>query len=111
MLTEHGDVPISLYHGNRALPLGRYLREKLREELQMSEVYDPNTGEIFYEGKLRSTVAATQEMLSVFQDTLDDPKASSEEKVSFYHLLKSQRKQENLNTEARQRVFKKGKSL
>lgn len=35
LLDRTGDVPLSLTHGGRALPLGRYLRSKLREELQI----------------------------------------------------------------------------
>lgn len=33
-----GDVPAALMHGRRRLPLGRYLRRKLREEMGFSEV-------------------------------------------------------------------------
>lgn len=34
-----GDVPMSINHGKKALPLGRYLRQKLRDELEY-----PNPG-------------------------------------------------------------------
>lgn len=33
LLSEAGDVPLALRHGGRSLPLGRYLRRKLRDEL------------------------------------------------------------------------------
>lgn len=36
-LAEDGDVPTHLRHGSRLLPLGRYLRKKLREKIGMDE--------------------------------------------------------------------------
>lgn len=33
LIAESGDVPESLRHGRRSMPLGRYLRRKLREEM------------------------------------------------------------------------------
>jgi len=33
LVAAAGDVPVSLLHGGRSLPLGRYLRSKLREEM------------------------------------------------------------------------------
>lgn len=33
IVVNAGDVPMSLQHGNKSLPLGRYLRKKLRENL------------------------------------------------------------------------------
>lgn len=33
IVANAGDVPMSLQHGNKSLPLGRYLRKKLRENL------------------------------------------------------------------------------
>lgn len=37
-LAESGDVPVALKHGRSNLPLGRYLRRKLREELGFDHV-------------------------------------------------------------------------
>lgn len=37
LILEHGDVPIALNHGRRSLPLGRYLRRKLREQIGLDE--------------------------------------------------------------------------
>lgn len=34
---QEGDVPLSLQHGKKKLPLGRYLRTKLREELGLED--------------------------------------------------------------------------
>lgn len=49
-LTPTGDVPYSLTHAGRQLPLGNYLREKLREKLDLDRTeehyIDPLTGEI-----------------------------------------------------------------
>lgn len=36
LLNRTGDVPLSLRHGGKDLPLGRYLRSKLREKLQIA---------------------------------------------------------------------------
>lgn len=37
-LARLGDVPTSLKHGNRSMPLGRYLRRKLREQMGIPEM-------------------------------------------------------------------------
>lgn len=37
-IARAGDVPLALNHGRRSLPLGRYLRRKLREELGFDEL-------------------------------------------------------------------------
>nr|QJB21723.1 MAG: replication initiator protein [Microvirus sp.] len=37
LIMSHGDVPIALTHGRRSLPLGRYLRRKLREQVGLDE--------------------------------------------------------------------------
>lgn len=36
LVAEEGDVPSSLRHGSRIMPLGRYLRRKLREEMGLA---------------------------------------------------------------------------
>ena len=55
-LTPTGDVPYSLKHGKRQLPLGNYMREKLRERLGLDHtietMYDEDTGEIIREKKI-----------------------------------------------------------
>jgi len=38
LLGRTGDVPLSLSHGKQSLPLGRYLRRKLREEIGFDEI-------------------------------------------------------------------------
>lgn len=43
---SQADVPVSLRHGRRNLPLGRYLRRKLREMIGK----DPNTPEVVLQG-------------------------------------------------------------
>lgn len=37
LLTREGDVPVTLAHGGREMPLGRYLRKKLRKHLGLDE--------------------------------------------------------------------------
>lgn len=38
LVAQAGDVPRALMHGRKTLPLGRYLRRKLREELGFENV-------------------------------------------------------------------------
>lgn len=37
LILEDGDVPLSLRHGSKKMPLGRYLRQKLREEAWLAD--------------------------------------------------------------------------
>lgn len=111
MLTEDGDVPISLYHGSRSLPLGRYLRQKLREEIGMEEVYNTETGEIFYAAKIRSQHRQIEEMQKLYEDTLSDEKATPLQKLCFKNAFVNAHLQENRNLEAKQKVFKKRKTI
>lgn len=46
-LVSRGDVPTHLKRGNQVLPLGRYLRQKLREELGMPEGWNEAAKEKF----------------------------------------------------------------
>lgn len=52
LLLRNGDVPAALSHGKRSLPLGRYLRSKLRQEMGLDEEkirkenYQRKTGEL-----------------------------------------------------------------
>lgn len=113
-LTPAGDVPISLTHGKRTLPLGRYLREKVREELNMShdliEAYDPYTGEIietkkWHAKELQKEIFKT-ELQDLQKNTQNDPKLPKDAKASLKHLLEYENAQGIKNFEARQRLYK-----
>lgn len=44
---RYDDVPMEIYQGKKALPLDRYMREKLRKYLSMEKI-NPETGEVTY---------------------------------------------------------------
>jgi hypothetical protein len=120
LLTETGDVPFSLKHGKRSLPLGKYLREKLREELQLDHTLEtefcPNTGEILNEKKIWHPKERQKDLyktqLSLLQkNTQNDQKLPKDAKVSIKHLMAYIDKQEIINFNARQKNKKNAKSL
>jgi hypothetical protein len=98
MLSENGDVPISLKHGSRSLPLGRYLRDRIRKEIGFNE---EETNEFKEQYK--------KEMLALQNDFLASPQAKTQ--PSFKHHLIAQDKQKVLNIENRSKIFRKEKSL
>lgn len=93
------DVPTSLTHGKRNLPLGRYLRMKLRE-LVGKDAKAP----------LEAIEAFKSEMLPLYNDWWDLTKDASYKK-SFSQYLSELDDQRVLNIEARNAVFKERKSL
>lgn len=92
------DVPTSLMHGKKQLPLGRYLRKKLREELG----YD-NTGAT-EEGLQKFTA----EMQDLYRSYLDDPAYSS---GSFKAYLVAKCKGSADLIEAYAKIFTQEKSI
>ena len=111
MLTEQGDVPISLKHGKRSLPLGRYLRNKLREFAQIEETVNPQTGEIKYAAHENAKTEYKKEMQALYFDFIKG-KEYLPNKFDFFknHLVK-QEKQKVLNIETRSKIFKKEKTI
>lgn len=88
---NNGDVPVSLTHGSKSMPLGRYLRGKLRNVLAI-----PEKGE---REKLSDYAASLREMYA---------KAGYGEEVASY---KKTTVQKILNLEARFKIHKKGPKL
>ena len=109
-LTEDGDVPISLYHGSRKLPLGRLLRAKLRDLVGLEEVYDKETGEVFYRAKILQEIRQTEEMFQMYEDAQNDPK-TTKEAVSLKRAFVEKHRQEILNIETKHKLFQKDKAL
>ena len=99
-LTEHGDVPVSLTHGKRQLPLGRYLRDKLREAIGSNDV-----------PKELAKQEYEQEMLSMWADYLDDPQIPQEKKLSLKHFIQDQNAQKILNLTTKHNLIKRRKTL
>lgn len=113
-LTPAGDVPISLTIGNNTYPLGQYLREKLREELDMShdliEEYDPYTGEIstrkVWHAKEIQKEIYKKELRDLQKNTQEDKKLPQDATVSLKHLMAYKDEQKIKNFEARRRLQK-----
>lgn len=103
LLTREGDVPVTLAHGGHQMPLGRYLRKKLRKHLGLDErsphVVSAQASHAHYWSEENSAMRAVQ------QAALNDPKNPSLK----YHLLKAS-EGERMQLAARQRLFNsKGK--
>lgn len=94
----HGDVPMSLTHGSRAMPLGRYLRSKLREKLGFPEKGTPP--EKLLEWKMQ--------MSQLFTDALKDPENRS---LPLWKILTKLNSQKILNMETKANIFSKKGSL
>lgn len=115
-LTQCGDVPISLNHGKRTLPLGRYIREKIREELNMDHTlqieHDPHTGEVLNEKKIwhakeRQKDVYKTELQLLQKNTQKDQKLPEDATISQKTLLIYLNKQANLNFLAKDKLNQK----
>lgn len=90
---ELDDVPTQLQHGSRKLPLGRYLRRKLRPLVGLDEATP------------ESTIQAVQEALRpVRQAAFDNSRSFKAEVVKDAN-------QKVLNQEARSKIFKQRRTL
>jgi hypothetical protein len=99
-LTDDGDVPISLMHGNRKLPLGRYMRDKLRQEMGISD-----------EIRKAGVWKYTKELLEMYKNEKDDSKIPPEAKETIKKFLVHKKAQQVLNIEKRFDIFQKEKVL
>jgi hypothetical protein len=93
-LIENGDVPNGLQYGGKSLPLGRYLKTKLREECGYE-----NT-----KGQPKALQKQAEQMHDLLKDTLPNP---------FYRkqTYLEANKQKMRNIESRTKLFTKGKKL
>jgi hypothetical protein len=118
-LTPMGDVPFSFNHGGKSYPLGRHLREKGREYLQLEKAYDTHTGEIKYVPK-EAEKKVQEEKMRILR--LDEEGRDPSEKTkitqqpiqpygSLKHYMHRKNHQRNLNIEKRQKIFKKENKL
>lgn len=90
---ELTDVPHQLQHGTRKLPLGRYLRRKLRPLVGLDEAAP------------ESTIQAAQEALQPLrQAAFDNSRPFKEEVIRDAD-------QKVLNQEARSKIFKQRRTL
>ena len=100
MLTENGDVPLSLTHGQRQLPLGKYLRTKLRELVGADDIPQEITKQQYQE-----------EMLLMYQNYLNNTEIPQNEKLGLKQFIQLQDKQKIKNIEAKYKLNKKEKTL
>lgn len=101
-LKAEGDVPVSLNRGRRSMPLGRYLRRKLREEIGRSA----DTPECVV-GRVVS------EMSKLYEEAREEAKMGGTpeaflDKKGIYHYLNAQKIR---NLEARSKIFESQRSL
>jgi len=92
-IMANGDVPAALKMGTRSLPLGRYLRSKIRKELG----HDPKTPQ---ELLLRLQIETT----SLITEALQNQENKSK---SVKRILVDLNKQKVLNLETRLKIFSK----
>lgn len=114
LLSADGDVPVTIAHGGRPMPLGRYLRNMLRLYLsgRMDEFKETPSGYVFKRARILDEVKSRfpvkpdpkrqAEMLVVRKSAVADAENPSQ----LYHLLKLS-EQEIRNTEARFKMFTK----
>jgi hypothetical protein len=99
-LTEHGDVPVSLTHGTKSMPLGRYLRDQIRKEIGSDDTPQE-----------MAKTAYLQELHTMWADHIKDPNIPKEQKLSLKHFLKHQNEQKILNIETKHDLTKRKKLL
>lgn len=103
------DVPTSLRVGGKVMPLGRYMRSKLRDEVVYEKVKGSRLarllgGESIYNSAKR-LVSSDQRLSDLFEVYEN---SSSSSKMTFLQFLTSDLYQRNLNTEALFKLHKKG---
>lgn len=117
---QHGDIPYMLRRGDKDIPLGRYLRNKIRQAIDLEKI-NPETGEVTY-GTPHETLQTLEKLSSpelhvLRQAIIDAPQG---EKAKLYQELDelrtdvaSTRLQKVLNLEAKHTIqqSRKVKSL
>lgn len=96
LLMQTKDVPLSLGHGGRQLPLGRYLRRKLRERMDIPQPTPENNPHI---------QRSLQEMSALYEA---EQALSKRQKLSAYQKLT---RPQIRSLEGRSKIFTKEKKL
>lgn len=94
LVDPQGDVPSSLRHGSRLLPLGRYLRKCLR---------------LYTGGSETAPEYQNEEMQALFDRV--SVLSGEARKVAFKNAIVDEYAQKNLNMDARSEIFKQRKRL
>lgn len=97
-IIRSGDVPMSLRHGSKQMPLGRYLRGKLRAHLGFKEKGTPKI----------LLLAAQMQMRDMFREELKKPQNRSKQ---LSQIIVDVNKQKALNLESKSKLFNKRKGL
>lgn len=96
-----GDVPLSLNHGGRPLPLGRYLRGILRKKVGNADVMSKESLQRY-----------SLEMSQLFKETLSEKnKQKLYKNASWRTILVEENKQKVLNKETKFKIFSQKKGL
>lgn len=114
LLSANGDVPVTIAHGGKPMPLGRYLRHMLRLHLsgQMEDYYSTPSTHVLKRSRI---LAAVKRKFPVQPDEKREAemslvraraRADKENPSPLFHLLKLS-EQEIRNTEARFKNFTK----
>ena len=90
MEKTHGDVPSAVRHGMKVLPLGRYLRGKLREQVGMAPTAPPSTLDALHES-LRPVREAAFFNSSSFQAAVIDLNRGAVESVEAKARIRKKR--------------------
>jgi len=107
-LKNHGNIPISLKHGGKDMPLGPYMRKKIREHVGMEETVETPFGpRVKNETKTFDSWKAMQIVRFKIKEIEENPKYKGE---NPYKVLKAQNSQRALQLETRSKI-KKGGSI
>lgn len=110
VIDQTGDVPVFLMHGGTKMPLGRYLRKKLRDAIGMPQ--PKKLKDMTHEEYINSQVSSyAQEMRTLFIDAQNNSKYSEEEKLTISKAIVRHYRQKLLNAASRSKTFKQRKSL
>lgn len=101
-LQANGDVPMALQHGSKSLPLGRYLRAKLRSMYGMPEKD---------EARLAGFAQEMRELHAEIQASPKRSTARTHRATNFAHQLVDYSAQKVLKMETRNRIYAKRKAL
>lgn len=106
------DVPFNYLRGNSAAPLGRYMREKMRQSLGLEKI-NPATGEVTHGTPLQAVEKIRRKLEKEMCDVQDAIKTAPHgEKAPLYEKLDSMRRKKDsrrkvrvLQVETRHKIF------